>query len=197
MIEKILVLLLPLIYLVTFIARNLIVKAKVKQRIRSSDPLTTTAIILYGLCIFVTILSVFSENFYVSMGVISFLRAPVVSYAGLFLFGICIAMGWMISAQLKESWRVGVHEGSKTELIQEGVYAYIRNPYFLFYFIMFLSLFLVRPSIVMMALVIITIIAFHNMVLREEVVLMKMHGEDYGKYMNRTGRYIPRSTKRH
>ena len=104
-------------------------------------------------------------------------------------------MGWFISAQLKESWRVGVHEDHKTELIQNGIYANIRNPYFLSYFIMFFSLFLVRPSIVMAVLVIASITAFHKMVLKEEAFLTNIHGKEYEKYKNKTGRYIPRFVK--
>jgi multisubunit Na+/H+ antiporter MnhF subunit len=64
MIEKILVLILPLLFLGFFIARNLIVKARAVESIRSQDRLVTSSIILSTLCILVTILSVYSEPFY-------------------------------------------------------------------------------------------------------------------------------------
>ena len=64
MIEKILVLVLPLLFLGLFIARNLIVKARAGESIRSRDRLVTASIILSALCILVTILSVYSEPFY-------------------------------------------------------------------------------------------------------------------------------------
>jgi len=195
MAEKILIILLPLIFLGTFIARNMIVKAQTKQRIRASDPLLTTSIILSNLCIFMTIVSTYSEHWYQLMGAISLLRYPIISYVGLALFGISFIMGWFFSAQLKESWRVGIHKNQKTELIQNGIYAYIRNPYFLSYFIMFISLFLVRPSIVMAVLVIATVAIFHRMVLKEEAYLLTIHGNEYEKYKNTTGRYIPRCVK--
>lgn len=191
MTEKILIILLPLIFLGTFITRNLIVKARTKQQIRSSDPLLTASIILTNLCIFMTIVSTYSEHWYQLMGVILFLRSPITAYAGLSLFGISFIMGWFFSAQMKESWRVGVHENQKTELIQNGIYAYIRNPYFLSYFVMLFSLFLVRPSLVMTVLVIGTVAIFHCMVLKEESYLLTIHGKEYEKYKNTTGRYIP------
>ena len=46
MIEKIVVLILPLLFLGFFIARNLIVKARARESIRSRDRLVTSSIIL-------------------------------------------------------------------------------------------------------------------------------------------------------
>jgi len=195
MIERILIILLPLIYLGTFITRNLIVKAHTKQQIRASDPLLTSSIILSNLCIFMTIVSTYSEHWYQLMGAILLLRSPIISYVGLSLFGISLIMGWFFSAQLKASWRVGIPNNQQTELIQNGIYAYIRNPYFLSYFIMFFSLFLVRPSLVMTVLVLATVLIFHRMVLKEEAHLLTIHGKEYEKYKNTTGRYIPRFEK--
>ena len=196
MTEKITILILSLIFLGTFIARNLIVKAKIKNRIRASDPLLTTSIILTTLCIVGTILSTFSNRFYQLLGALSFLRTPWVSYLGLFLLAASIIMGWFFSSQLKESWRVGIHQDQKTKLIQSGIYKYIRNPYFLSYFIMFMSLFLVRPSLIMVVLITFTIAIFHRMVLNEEVHLASIHGEAYERYKETTGRYMPRCYSR-
>ena len=134
----------------------------------------------------------FSKKWYHHMGAIPFLRHPIISFTGLFLFGAGIISGWIISAQLKDSWRVGVPENQITELIQEGVYAYIRNPYFLTYYIMYIGLFLVRPSFLFLFLVSAIVIVFHFMVLKEEEYLSKIHGNAYKKYKNRTGRYLPR-----
>ena len=195
MTEKILVVVLPLIFLGTFITRSLVVKSLTKQQIKASDPLSTVAIIVNSLCIIVTIISTYSEHLYKLMGAILLLRSPVISYIGLFLFGTSSIIGWFISAQLKESWRVGVHENQKTELIQSGIYAYIRNPYFLSYYFMFFSLFLVRPSLIMILLVIAIIAIFHNMVLKEETYLLATHGKEYERYKNTTGRYLPRFVK--
>jgi protein-S-isoprenylcysteine O-methyltransferase Ste14 len=192
MTEKILVILLSLTFLGAFVTRNLIVKAKTKKTIRASDPLLTASMIFTTLCVFVTIFSTSSDNFHQYLGAILFLNYPAVSYFGLILFALSIIMGWLVSAQLKESWRVGVHDNQKTVLIQSGIYKYIRNPYFLSYFIMFIGQFLVRPSFVMIVLVAITIAIFHRMVLKEEAYLLKIHKKEYEEYRGITGRYIPR-----
>ena len=114
---------------------------------------------------------------------------------GLFLFSSSIVMGWIFSGQLEKSWRIGVHENQTTELIQNGVYAYIRNPYFLSYFVMFLGFFLVRPSVVMGVLTAGSVFIFHSMVLKEEAYLKKVHEKEYENYKQSSGRYFPKLKK--
>jgi protein-S-isoprenylcysteine O-methyltransferase Ste14 len=126
------------------------------------------------------------------MGAITFLRHLFIAYSGLVIFAASIVGVWIVSAQLKDSWRVGVPEDQTTELIQDGIYTYCRNPYFLCYYLMFFGLFLVRPSIVLFVLIIAIIAVFHRMVLQEEAYLHKRHGKAYEAYKQKTGRYIPR-----
>ena len=186
------IVLLSIAYLVVFVARNLIVKARTGQKIRSRDRLLTTSIISTAVSIGVTILSTMSVSFYRLMIPFMLIRYPLIAYAGFLLFGISILMGWMISAQLRNSWRVGVHADQKTELIQDGIYARIRNPYFLSYFLMFLSLFLVRLSLILLGLLVFTVAMFHRMVLKEERFLTRLHGQAYLSYKQATGRYFPK-----
>ena len=191
MTEKILILLLPLIFLGAFIFRNRIVKARVGSAIRSLDRLVTSSIILSTACILLTIVSTFSEPFYRLTGVISFFRFPLIAWLGFVLFGVSILLGAIFSAQLKDSWRVGVHEDQKTTLVKDGVYAHIRNPYFLSYFIMFFSMLCIRPSLLLLVLILAAVAVFHKMVLKEERYLLGVHGGEYEEYKNQTGRYWP------
>ena len=181
----------PLIFLGTFILRNRIVQARVGSAIRSLDRLVTTSIILSTTCILATILSVFFEPFYHLTGGISFFKSSILSYLGLELFGVSIILGAIFSGQLKDSWRVGVHQDQKTTLIKNGVYAHIRNPYFLSVFIMFFSLLCIRPSLLLLVLILAALAVFHKMVLKEERYLLGVHGGEYEEYKNNTGRYFP------
>lgn len=192
MTERTLIVLLSLIFLGSFVARNLIVKSKTQQTIKASDPLITASMVCTNICIFITIFSTSSDAFYHFLGAVSALRTPAISALGFVLIAISILMGWFFSAQLKASWRIGVHENQKTELITSGVYRYIRNPYFVSCFTMFFGQFLVRPSIVMAAVIAIIIAIFHRITLKEEAYLLTVHGEEYEYYRNHTGRYIPR-----
>lgn len=191
MIEKVLIILFPLIGILTFIARNIIVRSHTQKKIRASDPLLKISVFLTIFCILIAIISTHSEYWYQKMGAISFLRFDWISYVGLYLFGFNVILEWFISGQLKESWRVGVHHDQKTDLIKNGIYAYTRNPYFLSYFIGFVCLFLVRPSVLIIFLIISTIIVFHILVLKEESYLMSIHGKEYEEYKNTTSRYLP------
>jgi protein-S-isoprenylcysteine O-methyltransferase Ste14 len=195
MIERILLLTLTILFLTVFFTRNHIVKRRTGQSIRTRDWLVVASIVLSVLCFFVAISST-SDRFYHLMGTISFLRTSLIAFAGIVLFGISIILAWIISAQLKDSWRVGVHEDQKTSLIKDGIYAYVRNPYFISYYIMYFSLFLIRPSIILMILVFATVALFHRMVLKEEMHLYSMHGKEYEKYKKQTGRYFPMICKK-
>ncbi len=192
MVEKVLVLVLPVIYLSAFIGRNRLVKRRTKQPVRGRSGLLILSIILATFCFVVVILSTYSKYTYSFMGAIAFLEKPLITYSGFLLFLISVVFGWIASGHLKDSWRVGIVEGQKTELINTGIYARIRNPYFLSYFLMFFGLFLVRPSSILLVLVIATMAVFHLMVLKEERYLLKSHGQDYVRYKNSTGRYMPR-----
>jgi protein-S-isoprenylcysteine O-methyltransferase Ste14 len=151
-----------------------------------------TSMVLSTACFVITILSVYSQQWHHRMGAIDFLRHPFVAYSGLAIFVASIVGVWVVSAQLKDSWRAGVPDNQKTELIQDGIYAFIRNPYFLCYYLMFFGLFLVRPSLVLFVLIIAIIAVFHRMVLKEETHLQNKHGKAYEAYKKKAGRYIPR-----
>jgi protein-S-isoprenylcysteine O-methyltransferase Ste14 len=179
----------------TFLARNIQVQTKTKQKVKASDSLLTLSILATTSCIAATLFSTSSENFYHFFGPIAFLHIPAVSSFGLLVFALSIVLGWIFSGQLGESWRVGVHETQKTELIQSGIYQYIRNPYFLSHFIMYMGLFLIRPSLVLLVLVAATMVLFHRLVLREEAHLLSTHGKEYEAYKESTGRYLPRLLK--
>jgi protein-S-isoprenylcysteine O-methyltransferase Ste14 len=153
------------------------------------------SILLSAACFIITIGSVCSQRFFLKMENIASLDHKVFTYCGFALFFASIVYGWIVSGQLKDSWRVGVIDNQKTKLIKTGVYAYIRNPYFLSYYVMFLGLFLVRPSLVFAALAIITTSFFHLMVLREEAYLASVHGNEYLDYKKATGRYLPKLFK--
>ena len=192
MFEKIAVIIFPLLFLFGFLSRNIIVKSRIGNRIRAKDRLVSLAVLLMNAAFFLTIFAVYSERFYRYLGVVSFLRNPVISYVGYFIFLLALILGCITSAQMKDSWRIGVFGDQKTELIRNGLYACIRNPYFLSYYIVIFSLVLIRPCVALVLLAVSVFIVFHLMILKEEKVLEQHHGKEYLDYRNKTGRYLPR-----
>jgi len=63
MIEKILLLTLKVLFLTTFFTRNLIVKKRTGQPIRTRDWLVLSSILLSVLCFFVTIFSIYNQPY--------------------------------------------------------------------------------------------------------------------------------------
>ena len=192
MMEKILSVLLPVCFLAAFILRNTNVAGSTGKRIRSADPLLRSSIVFTSLCFATLIFSSYSDAGYHQFGAFTALRSPIATTLGFLLFAATIPMGWMFSGHLKSSWRVGVHREQETDLITTGAYRYVRNPYFLSYFLMFLGIWLVRPSLVQSVLVAAAATIFHCMVLREERHLLNQHGKAYERYRQSTGRYVPR-----
>ena len=190
MVEKILIVALTVFFFGLFHTRNFLVQRRTGQSLRSRNRLVVTSIVLSNSCFVITILSVYSERWYHYMGALAFLRHPFVAYSGLVLFAAGIVGVWIVSAQLRDSWRVGIPDDHRTELIQDGIYAYCRNPYFLAYYLMFIGLFLVRPSLVLFVLILAAIAGFHRTVLAEEAHLHKKHGKAYAAYKKKTGRYL-------
>jgi protein-S-isoprenylcysteine O-methyltransferase Ste14 len=193
--ELIILLALIIIYLTSFVSRNRRVKKRVKQNIRSRSVLVMFSVLLSTVCMIITIGSVYSERFFLTIGCIGLLDKEVFTYCGFDLFFASTVFGWIVSGQLKDSWRVGVIDDQKTKLVKTGVYAYIRNPYFLSYFLMFFALFLIRPSLVFAVISTITALIFNLMVLKEEAYLTTTHGNDYLDYKKVTGRYLPKLFK--
>lgn len=191
MIEKLAIIALPCIYLLTFIVRNIMVRQRIGQPVKAKDHLLLASIILSSSCFIITIAST-TESFYRVIGGIYTLRSFALTVFGLVLFAVSIVLGWVISGQMRDSWRVGVQKDQKTTLIKDGIYAYVRNPYFLTYFVMYFSLFLMRPSLILLMLILLTIGLFHRMVLNEEKYLLSIHGEVYEQYRLSAGRYFPR-----
>lgn len=194
MTEKTLLIVLTAFFVVTFITRNLLVWKRTGQPIRSRDRFVASSVTSSILCFIVAILST-NEPVYHYMGAILSLQHSLASSVGLVLLGLSIILVWVVSAHLKNSWRVGVHDDQKTDLIQDGLYGYVRNPYFLSYYMMFFSLFLIRPSLVLLLLVGVTAFTFHKMILKEEAYLFATHGAAYREYKAKTGRYLPRFKK--
>jgi protein-S-isoprenylcysteine O-methyltransferase Ste14 len=107
--------------------------------------------------------------------------------AGLFGLSFCLY------AQIKmgKSWRVGIDEKVKTELITTGLYKLIRNPTYLGLFILNAGIWLIWPTFTVFILNLLFVIFLEIQVRCEEDFLILIHGNKYLEYKQRTKRYIP------
>jgi protein-S-isoprenylcysteine O-methyltransferase Ste14 len=110
-----------------------------------------------------------------------------------FLFcGVGIAGTFLAQLAMGASWRIGVDESERTELVTGGVFALCRNPIYTFMLIAWTGLALLVPTWLSIASVPAAILAFEVQVrLVEEPYLFRAHDEAYLTWARRVGRFVP------
>lgn len=129
----------------------------------------------------------------VILGLGSILRAPVVSVNGARIAGIiagfaAVTVFGMATVTMKSSWRVGIPE-EKTKLITDGIYAWSRNPAFVGFDLLYLSVCLLFFNVPLLMVSIWAAVMLHLQILQEEEHMERMFGLEYVDYRMRTFRY--------
>jgi protein-S-isoprenylcysteine O-methyltransferase Ste14 len=103
---------------------------------------------------------------------------------GLAVFGAQLGMG--------ESWRIGVSEEERTDLITGGWFAFCRNPIYTSMIVGWTGLALIVPTWLGFAAVVVVAAGLELQVrFVEEPYLVRTHGEEYRAYARRVGRFLP------
>jgi protein-S-isoprenylcysteine O-methyltransferase Ste14 len=90
------------------------------------------------------------------------------------------------------SWRIGVDPSERTELVTGGPFAIVRNPIYSAMLIAFAGLALMVPNAVTIGAFAAVLIALEIQTrVIEELHLLRAHGETYGSYAARVGRFVP------
>jgi protein-S-isoprenylcysteine O-methyltransferase Ste14 len=158
------------------------------KNIKSNSGLVNTSVFFAGITaiLFIAYLSMpqIGEhlNIFYSSNILTIIGSILIT-AGL---GVCC----IASLALKKSWRIGVDEKEKTDLITDGIYRISRNPYFASYDLVLLGMVLCLLSPFLIIPVLITMVLFHLMILKEEAYLEIQHQDKYIKYKKEVRRYI-------
>lgn len=110
-------------------------------------------------------------------------------------------LGWLIlhlslllivtaQKQMRESWRIGIDEKNRTELVTTGLFRYSRNPIFLGMRASMGGLVLVLPNTLTLLVYVLTWTALQIQVRLEEEFLIRTHGEAYRSYLKSVPRWI-------
>jgi protein-S-isoprenylcysteine O-methyltransferase Ste14 len=149
---------------------------------------------LFRLTLIVCALMVFTvalfPHLYQQLLPIPFLSHASIAWLGLGL--LVIALIWVLVAQshMQKSWRIGIDENVKTELVQRGLFKISRNPIFLGMRIMLAGLFLILPNAIMLTTWIAGEILIQIQVRLEEEFLTRTHGDSYLAYQKQVRRWI-------
>ena len=106
--------------------------------------------------------------------------------------GVGIAGTFLAQMEMGASWRIGVNESERTDLVTGGVFSLCRNPIYTFMVLTWLGLALLVPTWLSIFSVPATIIAFEVQVrLVEEPYLLRSHGDAFRAYASHVGRFVP------
>lgn len=121
---------------------------------------------------------------------ISYLAHPALPAIGVVL--LILAVVWVLIAQIhmQKSWRIGIDEDIKTELVQTGLFKLSRNPIFLGMRVMLLGLFLVLPNAASLVVLIAGDLLIQIQVRLEEEFLTRTHGQAYLEYKTKVRRWF-------
>ena len=97
---------------------------------------------------------------------------------------------------MKDSWRAGIPDKEKTELVTTGIYRYSRNPAFLGFDFMYIGVLLMYCNSLTAVFSLFAIITLHLQILQEEQYLTGAFGTAYQKYMEQVHRYLGRKSHR-
>ena len=117
--------------------------------------------------------------------------------AGARFTGFCIGMlgdaVFLLSVLcMKDSWRAGIPDRDKTELVTTGIYRYSRNPAFLGFDLMYIGVLLMYGNLLTLGFSVFAMVMLHLQILQEERYLEGVFGEAYAAYKGQVFRYLGR-----
>ena len=132
----------------------------------------------------------FSDKAYQYLVPISYLMKEVFMIVGLILIHLSLLWISVAQYQMSNSWRIGIDENNKTELITKGLFSYSRNPIFLGMIISVTGIFFILPNAITFFLMLSTYIVIQIQIRLEEKFLEKQHGQEYLSYKQTTKRLL-------
>lgn len=119
----------------------------------------------------------------------SMLEAPLrlagmmLGIAGTGIFAVAVVT-------MRDSWRAGIPQKEKTELITDGIYRISRNPAFLGFDLTYAGILLMFFNWVLLAATVFFAVMLHLQILQEETHLKQVFGAPYIAYLSRVNRYL-------
>jgi protein-S-isoprenylcysteine O-methyltransferase Ste14 len=122
---------------------------------------------------------------------------PLLESTALEVLGLVVAVAGVLltlAAQLSmgDSWRIGVDESERTELVTDGAFSIVRNPIFSAMVITAIGLTAMVFNVVAVTGLAALVFALELQVRgAEEPYLRSVHGQSYVDYSQRVGRFTP------
>lgn len=95
-------------------------------------------------------------------------------------------------AAMGAAWRIGIDTEGSSSLVQEGPYRCLRHPIYSFQMVMLVGAALLLPTSVSVAILLLHFVCASIKASDEEKHLARVFGEDYRRYLARSGRFFPK-----
>lgn len=119
-----------------------------------------------------------------------YLEHSYLQYIGWGLLLLSLGLVWIAQTQMANSWRIGVDEKNKTELVTKGLFSVSRNPIFFGVMITNIGLLLIMPNAFTLLIVSLSTVSINTQIRLEEAFLKSTHGNAYEQYLNKVRRWI-------
>jgi protein-S-isoprenylcysteine O-methyltransferase Ste14 len=119
-----------------------------------------------------------------------YLENEYLVYVGWALLIVSLVFVWFAQGNMRESWRIGIDEENKTELITDGFFSFSRNPIFLGIMIANIGLFLALPNAFTLLIIALSTVSINTQIRLEEEFLKKEFRSQYTQYLNKVNRWF-------
>lgn len=93
---------------------------------------------------------------------------------------------------MRDNWRAGIPQEDKTNIVTYGIYKISRNPAFLGFDLVYLSVLVLNFNFVLLLFSLFAMTMLHLQILQEEKFLEKNFGKEYLDYKSKVFRYFGR-----
>lgn len=114
----------------------------------------------------------------------------IVRYLGILLIGIGTGVFIAAMITMRDSWRAGIPQGEKLQIVTKGIYRVSRNPAFLGFDLTYIGATIAFGNVALLLFSMVAIIMMHLQILEEEKYMETTFGGEYLTYKNRVGRYL-------
>jgi protein-S-isoprenylcysteine O-methyltransferase Ste14 len=104
----------------------------------------------------------------------------------------CLAATIKCWARMGRGWRMAVTDEANHTLITDGMFRHIRHPIYAFSILLMLCTIVIVPTWPMLAFGVVHVGLMLLKARNEERHLLAKHGESYARYLEATGRFVPR-----
>ncbi|HAB59905.1 MAG TPA: isoprenylcysteine carboxyl methyltransferase [Lachnospiraceae bacterium] len=114
----------------------------------------------------------------------------IVRYLGILLIGIGTVVFIAAMITMRDSWRAGIPQGEKLQIVTKGIYRVSRNPAFLGFDLTYIGATIAFGNVALLLFSMVAITMMHLQILEEERYMETTFGGEYLTYKNRVGRYL-------